>query len=244
MAWTKVGDLAFTVAGVSGSEIKTLPGSPQEDDVVIVAMSSDYYIGPDVATPGYIYLENVPDDKSPGNMVAYKQLGSTPDTEIEINCTDAENNAGVLQVWRGADGTTPLDAPRTVVTGSGGMPDGPSYDTITNGALVFVVGMLDDDNIASSVTAPSGYSNVLAEDLSVAGDNATTMIASIEKAIAGTEDPGVFGGIGDDAWRVITFALRPAAAAEGWTGKILGVTNPDDINSVAVTDIQKVIGVE
>lgn len=194
-----------------------LPGSPIENDVVIVAGASDAIVGKSgslsiIVTSGYTILEEDLAADGPGHVAKFKQLGGTPDDSITFNqALSTEDVACLIQVWRGADSSTPLDAARTVTTGGSVMPDSPSYTTITNIALVFAIGLLDDDNVAGSVTAPAGYSNLLAHDNTGLGsDNATVMIASYEKATAGVEDPAAFGGAGTDAWRAITFALRPA----------------------------------
>ena len=215
MAWTKVGQDTFNIPADSSDTTVTLPGTPLENDVVIIAMAADQAVAPGIQTTGYTDLEAT-GAANPGHQIAYKQLGATPDIDVVIQQTSGnEFAAGVVQVWWGADISSPIDATRTVATSGSGMPDSPSYTTVTDGALVFAVGTLDDDNVASGVTAPSGYGDLLAHDNDPDGapDNATVMIASLEKATAGAEDPAVFGGSGTDEWRAITFALRPAAAA-------------------------------
>ncbi len=81
-------------------------------------------------------------------------MGATPDTVIGFNQADTEDTCGVIQVWRGQDLTTPEDTTPTIASSGNGMPDSPSITTVTDGALVFAIGFLDDDNVASSVTAP------------------------------------------------------------------------------------------
>jgi hypothetical protein len=213
MAWTKVGQTTFNIQDNDVNQDVTLPGSPQENDIVIYAHSSDGAVSPGVQTSGYTDLLTDHAATNPGRESGYKVMGVTPDTVATFNqATGNEYTAGVLQVWRSLDNGTPIDDTPTTATGGTGMPDPPSFTTLTDDALVVAIGFLDDDNDASNVTAPSGYGDLLAHDNSGTPppDNATTMIASLEKASAGAEDPAAFGGTGTDQWAAVTFALRPA----------------------------------
>jgi len=48
----------------------------------------------------------------------------------------------------------------------------------------------------------------------------------------------------DPVWSYGQAKLYYEYLAEGWTGKVMGVTNPAKIMGVAVADIKKVMGVE
>jgi hypothetical protein len=209
--WTLVGETTFNIQDNDIDQDVTLPGTPATGDIVIYAHSSDQAVSPGVQTTGYTDLLTDHAATNPGHESGYKVMGGTPDTVITFNQANlGEFTTGVLQVWRGVDTGTPIDNTPTTASSGAGMPNPPSYTTITNGALVVAIGFLDDDNVASSVTAPAGYGDLLAHDNTATGGNATTMMASLEKVTAGAEDPAAFGGSGTDAWRAVTFALRPA----------------------------------
>ncbi len=221
MPWTKVGESTFTLAaGTTGdTESKSLPGPPAAGDIVLVVTACDSSANPadnegKITTSGYTNVESTEDlTNDPAMQVAIKVMGETPDTEVVIK-QDLDNKkiAGLIQVWRGGHRVIPQDVTRAVTTGTTGMPNAPSVTPITPGALVVAVGALDDDDAASSVTAPSGYTNLLANDTglgsTVAG--ATVMVASKVLSAPAAEDPAVFGGTGDDTWRAVTLVLRPA----------------------------------
>ena len=220
MAWTKVGETTFNIADNSTNQDVTLPGTPLENDIVIYGHASDGIVSPGVQTTGYTDIMTDTGTALPGHESGYKIMGATPDTVITFNqVSPREYTAGVLQIWRGVDTSTPIDATPTTASGGSGAPNSPSYTTVTNGALIFAIGFLDDDNSAGIVTVPSGYSNLLAHDNTSNTDNATSMIASKELATAGTDDPAEFGGGLDDGWYAVTFALRPAA---GVTDELIG----------------------
>jgi len=227
MPWQLVGQTTFNIVDAAGNSNVNLPGPPQAGDVVIYAHSSDAAVTPGVVTSGYVDLHTNHSATNPGRESGYKVMGATPDTVITLNVASGEETtAGVIQVWRGADATTPIDNTPTSATGSSGNPNPPSYSTVTPGALVVIIGFLDDDNSASGSGAPSGFSNFLAHDNSANSDNATTFIASQEKATPGAIDPGAFTGSGSDEWAAVTFALRPKLFNPGFarnSNEVIGV---------------------
>ena len=217
MAITFVAETTFTVAIGTGSENKSLPGTPLENDIVLVGIASDQSFsvgGGDILTSGYADITN-PGTQNPANRLAYKRMGSTPDSAVLIHQNDNRVIAGLIQIWRGVDTTTAIDNTPTTATGASGAPDAPSFTTVTANALVFAWGAIDDDDVAGSAAAPSGYTtDFLAADTGQAStaEGATCFLASAVKASPGSEDPGAFTG-GDDAWEACTFALRPATLA-------------------------------
>lgn len=215
MTWTLVGETTFNIDDDGANHDVTLPGTVVAGDIVVFAHASDGVISPGIQTSGYTDLLTSHVTDGPGHESGYKVMTSTPDTVVTFAITGGnEFSAGVLQVWRGVDTGTPIDATPTTATGSSGMPDCPSITTVTDGALVLAIGFLDDQNAAASIGGPSGYGELLAHDNAANADNASAMIASLEKASAGAENPSAFTG-SSDAWAAVTVALRPAAAAGG-----------------------------
>jgi len=114
----------------------------------------------------------------------------------------------------GALGDSPLDVNTPAVsTGAAGMPNSPAITTVTNGDVIVSLGFLDDEVVASSVLAPTGYSLIGAAQYGSVENGATVMAAFRQQATAGLTNPGVFGGSGTDVWVGSTFALRPVAGA-------------------------------
>jgi hypothetical protein len=112
----------------------------------------------------------------------------------------------------GGLGDNPLDVTTPgVSTGTVGMPNSPAITTVTNGDVIVSLGFLDDEVVASSVTAPAGYTLVGAAQYGGVENGATVMAAFTQQATAGNTNPGAFGGTGTDAWVGSTFALRPIA---------------------------------
>lgn len=203
--WTKVGETTFTVGTGSGTETKTLPGSILEGDIVLIGRASDGLISTaSITTAGYTneYLT------SPGRL-DYKVMDETPDSDVTITQI-ADVQAGVIQVWRGALAGSPIDGTLQSAAAGSGMPDAPSYTTQFAQSLRLALGFLDDDDAAASVTAPSGYSNLLAADTGQASTTAgaTVMIASKYEATTGADNPAAFGGTGNDFNTAIHLALR------------------------------------
>ena len=214
--FTKVGELAFDVAVGTGTEAKTLPGTLAAGDLVLIVMASDSSLtnassGGGINDVSYTTLEQSA-AATPGHILRYKVMGETPDTEVSVFQQSSWKQSGILQIWRGADASTPIDDTPTKASGGTGMPAPPSFTTVTAGALRILVGMLDDEDQAGSTTAPSTYGDLVASDTgqSSTAVGATAMIASKVAASAGAEAPAAFGGSGDDAYVAYHFALRPA----------------------------------
>lgn len=112
----------------------------------------------------------------------------------------------------GTLGDNPLDVATPAVSiGAAGMPNSPAITTVTNGDVIVSLGFLDDEVVASSVTAPAGYTLIGAAQYGTIENGATVMAAFNQQATAGLTNPGAFGGSGTDAWVGSTFALRPVA---------------------------------
>lgn len=192
--WVLVGSTTAT------STPLTLPGPPQEGDIVIIGYQKDQdaITG---ETSGYTSTAWSPASGTTVNAwFGTKVLGASPDTEFAW--TSGSANV-VCQVWRGVDTGTPIDNGESEDIGEPDMPDPPSHTTVTSRALRVLFGALDDDKVTP--TAPSGYSNLVFTNGGSAG---TAMLATKIATSAGAEDPDAFGGSGFDQWVAVHTALR------------------------------------
>lgn len=128
---------------------------------------------------------------------------------------------GKMIVFRGVDTVTPVDATATTATGSGDSnPNPPSITTGTNGAVVLVVGFMDDD-LAVYGSVPSGYSDPdgLGIITSSGGGNGCSLgVAWNTIPSFGAEDPGTFEFTDPDEWGAISLAIRPDLLATDLEG--------------------------
>ena len=256
MAWSKIDEGSGFIPVGSSSTTVTFNVALAQNDIVIAVFGDDDGLGvADFLSSGWSTLHSNA-GVDPGRLVMYKRMGATPDTSFSFDQDGQVRTAYVWQVWRGADTTTAIDATATTATGASGLPDAPSYTPVTNGALVFAVGIQDDDDASAGLAAPTGYTNLLSSDTGQGSTTvgATVMIASKELATAAAENPAAFtGGSGNDAWAAITFALRPAASgAQSITGALFtnsqtfyGATvgrGAVNIDGALVTNIQTFYG--
>ena len=191
---------------IPGNQL-TFPVSPalQQGDVVLVT------VGSDASTPnlpaGWTSLEATTNSDSFGRTF-YKVMTSSPDANVYV---DGLSEASVIVAIAirnvGSDGNG-LKISSSVSQAASGMPDAPSATTTEPNTLIVALGRLDDDSVASSVTVPAGYSNLLADD--AAGlTGQTVMVATKLVESPGVENPGAFGGTGDDVNVGVTVALGP-----------------------------------
>lgn len=199
------GDILVVGSTSSITTSITLPSGLQQNDLVVICNMGDSTAQtlPTGYTNGQDGLSN-----SVNYRWSYKFMGATPDTTAT---NLASNSVHIAFALRGVNTTTPLDVtPPAIASLSTGMPNSPAITTATNKAFIVACGFLDDDAVASSVTAPSTYTLIIAADTTAGGLPGTVMAAYKILNTAGADDPSAFGGSGTDTWVGATFALRPA----------------------------------
>jgi hypothetical protein len=177
----------------------TLPTGLQPNDLVVICSVADSTT--QTLPTGYTNGQNGSSNSTEYRW-SYKFMGATPDTTAT---NLASSSAHIAFAFRGVDTASPLDVVSPAIsTNTTGMPDPPSITTVTNNSVIVACGFLDDDAVASSVTAPSTYTL-----LNASQNGATVMAAYKTKTPAGADNPAAFGGSGTDSWVGATFALRP-----------------------------------
>lgn len=206
--------------GISTSGTLTLPSGLQENDIVVVAIGSD---GSMPGLPsGWTNITNNTQGTE-YTRVCWKRMGSTPDTTFAVTGIST-STAGLAIAFRNcaALDTDLFEATTTVAGGLTGMPNPPAITAW--GSMLLIIGLLDDDSVESSVTAPSGF------DLRVARQSGTTgqtVMAATQFWFDGAIDPAAFGGTGTDEWVAVTIALKqpPPYQVETDTHPVIDVVN-------------------
>lgn len=215
MAITLVASGALSGTANNGTDVTiTLPTMTSGDRVVVLGghgrrTGSSY--GP--STAGYTQHHLRADPGTTGFPVAgvwSKVMGGTPDANVvcfgSANTSDAANY--MVYVLRGVDATTPIDVAVTEASSV----DPPSLSGLTAGAWVIAFASASVND--STVTVPSGYSNLLRANLTET--NPTTMVAATkEVAAGGAEDPASFSDLTATNPYAFTVAFRPAGPGGG-----------------------------
>ena len=205
--------------GVSSAEITYVGGTSQENttnnltltglqsgDLVLFFSASDTQ-NQNTPNSGWIAVNGTgsqPDNDGGPDSAAFYQF-STGTSVTASNLTS--QSVHVMIAFRGVDTSSPFGGTSFTDT-SGGMPN-PTQITVNNtGSMVLIVGLLDDDAVASSVTAPAGYTLAVVEDTT--SSICTVMTAYKSLPGTGTEDPGAFGGSGSDSYKAYTLELKNA----------------------------------
>lgn len=224
MAISLVGSASAKVEG-TGNVTVTFPGGVLQDDLVIVnqtnARTTDQAMS--LVSTGYTNRADLySNDNNDVNMGVWtKFMGAIPDTNVVVTGSGSGTNfsAAQVQIWRGVDTTTPMDATPTTATGTNtDVPDPPSITTVTANAQVIALGGTTVGTTAPTITAPSGYTNLTSQTADVSGSGFWTGVMMASKTVAspGAENPGTFGGMSGlttEAWAAVTLALRPAVVA-------------------------------
>lgn len=192
--------------GAATTGTLALPADLQEDDIVIVAVGSD---GTRPGTPsGWTELLSVSTTGTENVMVAYKVMGTSPDTSVGLSGLSTASVGVAVAVRNGnADRFTLASS-----SGASGMPSAPHVTVDTNVSLILALGFLDDDNVATGVTAPSGgYTLLRAQQSAVLGQ---TVMAASKVVDTGTHLPGAFVGTGTDEWVGMSIVI-PGSSLQG-----------------------------
>lgn len=207
-------------AGTEGGYNVTLslPAGLEEGDQVWVGMSCDG-TPPQLIPEGYT-SEFQSDNSLPRCSVSWKRMGSTPDSTFKIARDGTYPQAVTVTVVRGA--STASDPKHVAVVSANtatGDPNPPAA-TVSGSpvdVLALAFGFVDDQDVASSVIAPTGYSDLVADDGGTgAGSNSSTSaVASKHITSAGTENPSPFltPSSTEDVWGVLVI-LNSATTPE------------------------------
>ena len=206
-----------TFSSPSPSTTIAIPNSELlvEGDIVLVFIASDAGSTFGVLTlPDGYRTGRVAIDSSSATMNTfwgYKFMGPTPDTEVVFQATNyAETYA--IAVFRGVEDIDTISirpATRTTAT-SGSLTTPELVGTMPAGSLILQMGYLDDDNVASSVSAPSGYTLTTATQSDATG--ATMMVAHKITSSAQTNEPAqTFTTSGSDLWYADSVVLNRGA---------------------------------
>lgn len=214
--WSLVGSTSEQIAANSSAgdyATVALPGSVQENDLVLIAVVCDARIDSGfgdagVRTSGYVE-EYQSATSLPGAYLAIKRLGSSPEASVDIYQATGRDQAAVIQVWRGADQTTYLDTAIVSEAASGDTPRHPAITTATDGALLVAVAFLDDDDATVSAV-PSGYSNLIEQNTGNVSSSEGATVAMSSKVIetAGVQVEAETSLSAGDSWDGIHVALR------------------------------------
>ena len=200
---------SFTLSGLQPGDLVLLFGA--EDDEELETPTSESW----TAIPG---LTTQPDnDRRPSSGAFY--VFATGTSVTANNLLDSDEAVYVMIAFRNVDAANPFDVNATEVSGSG-LPNPPSITPVTNNSMIVAVGFIDDDDVANTITPPTGYTTAVNMD-SLGGANdagasgATIMTAYKLLATAAAEDPGAFisssnsAGV-DEPNKGISIALRPS----------------------------------
>ena len=194
--------------------------------IVVTGWSSAANGDPGVNDAGYTEVADLhsSDTRDANLSVNWKTMGPTPDTSVTARGFNNTANGGatVVQVWRNAASTTPMDVTVTTASAnnqSAANPNSPSITPVTTGAYVLTAGLGTGDSApgAGFTTVPSGYGNATTTPGIGSTMSAIAVIAS-KAWTSGAEDPAAWGGgetSASDSWAAATIAIKPATTFLG-----------------------------
>lgn len=217
--FTLVGSSTVGTATSGDTISATIPAGRQVGDLILVvhAARSSADLNMSLADPTYTTIADLyANDTIDANLGVHWKISNGTETTLALpGGTGFTSQTCSVQVWRGADTSSPLDSTPATATGTNsGVATSPSISTITANSLVLVTACVMTGSYATVVTQPSGFT-----DLTVAATPSGSIItrASIASKLA-TSAGVVSGGswavsTADNtgySWCACTLALRPA----------------------------------
>ena len=217
---TSVGDI-FYVGGTSDSDNSssfTLNGL-QAGDLVLYFSTEDTS---NVVTPAGASWTAIPglgtqpdNDGRPSSAAFYVFATGTSVTASQLGTN--RDRVRVMIAFRNVDTLNPFqNVIQNAIVNENSLPNPPSITTNTNNSMIVAVGLLDDEDVANSISPPTGYTTALNMDsqggANVAGFGGSTIMTAYKfLATAAAEDPGAFTSSNvnsGDVNKGITIALR------------------------------------
>lgn len=195
--------------------------APVAGDVVIVAYaigSANSDVDVTIVTADYVELADVYSGSTTNtaNLGVYRKVLTSGDLSVTLGPTTNVQWAGAayVEVYSGADGTTPEDVTTTTANGTGtGRPNPPSITPTTSGAIVSVFGAAAAATGAAFTQSGSELSDFISANRT---DTIDAMVGGGQFAwTSGAFDPVAWtGGTtgASDGWCAVCVAIRPASA--------------------------------
>lgn len=156
----------------------------------------------------------------PSCGIWYKKMGPTVDVTIDFqgDGLSADSSAYIIIVLRGVDPTNPIDAGPSAASNTS---NAPAITTATDGAWIL-------QTYANNASAPSGApAGGYTLHTTRAGNDTNDIgigLAFMEKAVAGSDDAGIWSGNNGTAQQLWAVAIKPfvdtppppGSGFEGW----------------------------
>ena len=201
---------SFTLSGLQQGDLVLLFGAEDGEDIETPTGASW------TAIPG---LVTQPDNDGDPNSAAF-YVFATGTSVTASNLLDSDEAVYVMIAFRNVDPTNSFDVNATENSANTGIPNPPSITPVTNNSMIVAVGFIDDDDVASTITPPTGYTTAVNMDslggvVDTGASGATIMTAYKLLATAAAEDPGAFISSNSNAGsfedqKGISIALRPS----------------------------------
>ena len=200
-----IGDLVIAVYAT---------GSTADRALTITDGTTNYTtIGAELYANGTSYDTNL--------EVAYKRL-TAADTSVTFGPTGNAADAGAMAVyvWRGVDQTTPLDVTPTTATGTATGRQNPAAITPTTAGSVIVIA--GGASAATGAVFTASYLTAFRSATSADTQDAMVGIGYLTWTSGAYDGAQWTGGTTNaaDSWAAVTFALRPAPAAQTLTSSL------------------------
>ena len=204
------GTSSFTLSGLQPGDFVLYFGA--EDAASLNTPTGENWTAlPQTTTPD--------NDDNPNSAAFYVFASGTSVTASGLATGNEEVH--VMIAFRNVNPANPFDVNPASSDNTSGLPTPPSLTTVTDNSMIVVVGFQDDEDIANSISPPTGYTTAVNMDSQggandAGGGGATIMTAYKLLPTAGGENPNDFtssNASATDPNKAISIVLRPRTTA-------------------------------
>ena len=234
------GSTTTTVNPAAANIVLTVPAGTATNDLLVAVISRDVSAAPGIAAvppAGWVLVnEGACPTAGTCRLGVFRRVAVAPEPASYTFTLGAVQEAvGTMLRYSGVDTATPIEA-IAFGTNTNATPTAPTANTTVANTRV-VRAMAADNNSLAANPYPRDHTGRFA-----LGTGAIISGAAADRpqAAAGATGTAAFALTASRAWRAVTFAIRPAAAAprsgsratgKSWTDTTTAVTAGDDINA-------------
>lgn len=191
-------------ASFGGTATGTLTfGTRATGDIILVVVGSDGS-APAISSTGWTTIASSSANTTYA-LVAYKTMGATPDTSISFTGLTTASSAACMVVRNGA---LSVYAATMRESSANSQITSPAITTTYGNELVVSLAVMDDFSTAGTVTAPTGYTNLVSGISTITGCLAT-MSSKVVATPATYEAPGAYTTTTTDTNASMTISFAP-----------------------------------
>lgn len=218
MAITHVGTQS-TPYGAATSVAVSLPAGATAGDIAVAYACQDSGLSDVFALPSGFTQINRTTFGGGSWITGYRVIQSGDPSSFSFAVDDSEDGVAAISVFRGVDGSAPMDVTPATSTGNSFTPTTASITTVTDDcAIVAIAG--HESQEATPFTPPPGMTELMQGSAGSGNPGASLTAAWEVQATAGSTGTKQFNSSNEEEWGTTILALQPGVATHTGSGSV------------------------